>query len=69
MLLHVSRASQCFAVHAVLGKPSHPQGMRLPQMIDALIRPETSHDALNMEPVVPERYRWVSNMMCLYVNN
>lgn len=57
MLWHVLRASQCFAVRAVLGKPSHPQGNRLPQIIDALIRLETSHDASNTVSVVPEHYR------------
>lgn len=57
MLWRVLRASQCFALRAVLGKPSHPRGKRLPQIIDALIRPETSHDASNTVPVVPEHYR------------
>lgn len=68
MLWHVLRASQCFAVRAVLGKPSHPQGMRLPQIIDALIRPETSHDASNVEPLIPKHYRWGSKL-CVCVNN
>lgn len=57
MLWHVLRASQCFAVHTVLGKPSQPQGKRLPQIIDALIRPKASHGASDAMPVVPERCR------------
>lgn len=70
MLWHVSRASQCFSVHAVLGKPRHPQGKRLPQIIDALIRPETSHDASNMLPVVPEHYTRLKTLcVSLHVNN